>query len=130
MLPLRHARRWQVAGITVLFAVLTATLVPAIPGMRHAHFLHSDKLWHGVTFMILTVWFAGQYSRRSYWRLAVGLLAFGALIEICQRMLSYRSAEMMDLVADAVGILAGLLIACAGVGGWSLRVEQWITARE
>ena len=134
MLPLRHARRWQLAGIAVLALVLAVTLMPAIGFMqelRDPRLAHSDKWLHAVTFMLLTIWFTGQYAMRSYWRIAAGLLAFGAFIEICQRMLtSYRSAEMLDLVADALGILAGLLVAWAGVGGWSLRVEQWIAARE
>jgi VanZ family protein len=134
MLPLRHARRWQLGGITVLILVLAGTLLPAVSfmqEMRDPRFAHSDKWLHAITFLFLTVWFAGQYSRKSYWRIAAGLLAFGAFIEICQRMLTtWRSAETMDLVADAIGVAAGLLIAYAGAGGWSLRVEQWIAARE
>lgn len=134
MLPLRHARRWQLAGIAVLILVLAAALMPAIwfmQEMRDPRFAYSDKWFHALTFMLLTVWFTGQYSRKSYWRITAGLLAFGAFIEICQRMLTtWRSAETMDLAADAVGILAGLLIAWAGAGGWSLRVEQWIAARD
>ena len=134
MLPLRHARRWQLAGIAVLVLVLAATLLPAIwfmQEMRDPGFAHRDKWFHAITFMLLTIWFSGQYARRSYWRIAAGMLAFGVLIEVCQRTLtSYRSAEMLDLVADAIGITAGLLVAWAGVGGWSLRVERWIAARE
>ncbi|HLU05528.1 MAG TPA: VanZ family protein [Woeseiaceae bacterium] len=133
MLPLRHARRWQFAGIAVLVIVLAATLMPAIgfiDEMRDPRIAHSDKWFHAITFMLLTIWFSGQYAKQSYWRIAVGMLVFGAFIEVCQRMLTtWRSAELMDLVADAIGVLAGLLIARAGVGGWSLRVEQWIAAR-
>jgi VanZ family protein len=134
VLPLRHARRWQFAGIAILILVLVAALMPAIwfmQEMRDPRLAHPDKWFHAVTFMLLTIWFAGQYSRKSYWRIAAGLLAFGGFIEICQRMLTtWRSAETMDLVADAIGIGAGLLIAWAGAGGWSLRVEQWIAARD
>lgn len=134
MLPLRHARRWQLAGVAVLVLVLAAALMPAIwflREMRHPGIGHTDKWLHAITFMFLTIWFAGQYSRRSYWRIAAGLLAFGGFIEICQRTLTtWRSAETMDLAADAIGIAAGLLVAWAGVGGWSLRVEQWVAARE
>ena len=134
MLPLRYARRWQFAGIAVLVLVLVATLLPAfwfLQEMRDPRIAYSDKWFHAITFLLLTIWFSGQYDKSSYWRIAAGMLAFGAFIEVCQRMLtSYRSAEMLDLVADAIGILAGLVVAWAGVGGWSLRVEQWIAARE
>ena len=133
MLPLRRARHWQVAGVVVLLVVFVAALMPAIwfmHEMNNARFAHADKWLHAITFMLLTVWFSGQYSRRNYWRIAAGMLAFGAFIEICQRMLTYRSAEPMDFAADGIGVVAGLLIAWAGAGGWSLRVEQWIAARE
>ena len=60
---------------------------------------------------------------QSYWRIALGLLAFGLLIELCQRMVTYRSADWLDVGADAAGIIAGLVISLAGVGGWSRRLE-------
>ena len=127
MLPLRYARRWQAAGIAVLVLVLGFTLAPDVnlQGMAVA----SDKWLHGVTFAFLTVWFSGQYGPRSYWRVALGMLAFGGFIELCQRMLSYRSAESLDLLADAIGIAVGLAIAAAGAGGWSLRLETWLARR-
>jgi VanZ family protein len=72
------------------------------------------------------VWFSGQYARQSYWRIGVGLIAFGALIELIQSMVSYRTAEWMDMYADGVGITIGLIIALLGAGGWSLRMERWL----
>ena len=80
-------------------------------------------------FLLLAIWFSGQYSRRNYWRIAVGLFIFGVLIEISQRMVAYRTSDWMDLLADSVGILLGLAIAVAGVGGWSMRFEQWLQGR-
>jgi VanZ family protein len=79
---------------------------------------------HGITFVFLAVWFAGQYRRKSYWRIAVGLLAFGVLIEACQRLVTYRSADWLDIAADAAGIAVGMAVAMAGLGGWSLWVEN------
>lgn len=129
MLPLRYARRWQIAGILVLIAVLLAALSPTLPDLQPSN-IGTDKWLHGLTFAGLTVWFSGQYAPRSYWRLTLGMLAFGGLIEVCQRMLSYRSAEAMDLLADTIGIAAGLAIALAGAGGWSLRLENWLECRQ
>jgi hypothetical protein len=48
---------------------------------------------------------------------------------MCQRMVTYRSAEWFDLVADAAGIVVGLLLGLTGLGGWSLRVEAWFDKR-
>ncbi len=127
MLRLRHEKRWRLAGIVLLLAVLAMTIMPALwlwPPPSKIPL--SDKWLHLLTFLFLSLWFAGQYARSSYWRLVVGLIAFGVLIELGQGMIPYRSAEWMDLVADIGGIGIGLIIANAGLGGWSLRFEQWL----
>ena len=129
MLPLRFAGRWRAAGFLLLVFVLVATLMPAywiFPTKREflTWFVHVDKWLHSLTFVFLAIWFAGQYRPRSYWRIALGLIAFGVLIEACQRLVTYRSADWFDILADAAGIAVGLGIALAGLGGWSLRVEN------
>jgi hypothetical protein len=132
MLPLRYTKRWQLAGVAILLTVLVFALVPPEwlrLGVRDVALRVSDKSLHGATFTFVTLWFCGQYARGSYWRVAAGLLLFGVFIEICQRMLGYRNAESLDLLADSVGIAIGLAIATAGAGGWSLRLEQWLLAR-
>ena len=91
MLPLRYARQWRGASIALLVLVLVATLMPVVwlwPDRTQlaTWFRNLDKWAHLATFALLAVWFAGQYRPRSYWRIAVGLFAFGALIEVCQRI--------------------------------------------
>lgn len=132
MLALRYHRRWQIAGILVLSGVLLGTLIPAFwlwPDVSRVALFAFDKWLHGITFVFLAVWFSGQYSRQKYVHIGIGLFLFGVLIEMCQRMVSYRTAELMDLAADTVGIVIGLGIALAGVGGWSLRIEQRFARR-
>ena len=132
MLPLRHSRRWQVAGALVLALVFAAAVVPALwswPTVRQTAIFAFDKWLHGATFVVLSLWFSGQYARRSYWRIALGLLLFGIAIELVQRTLSYRTADLQDLYANVVGIVIGLGLATAGIGGWSLRIENWFDAR-
>jgi VanZ family protein len=134
MLSLRYAKRWRAAGLMLLILVLAAALMPAVWFMSDrkefiSWFSNIDKWLHAITFLFLAVWFSGQYERRSYWRIAIGLFLFGVLIELCQRMLSYRSAEWYDLAADVAGIVVGLAIAITGVGGWSLRVERQLALR-
>lgn len=135
MLPLRYLQRWRVAGFLLLLIVLIATLMPAFWFLDDSRefvtwFMGVDKWLHAFTFLFLAVWFAGQYARSSYWRIAAGLILFGILIEVCQRVVSYRSAEWYDLAADVAGVVVGLTIAWLGVGGWSLRAEAWLTQRQ
>jgi len=135
MLPLRYVGRWRIASIVLLVLVLAATMMPAVwifptRGQFLAWFVHVDKWLHGITFVFLAIWFAGQYRPRSYWRIGVGLIFFGGLIEACQRLVTYRSADWFDIVADAAGISVGLMMALAGLGGWSLWLENRLTKKK
>jgi VanZ family protein len=134
MLPLRHARRWQIASLIILLLVLVATLMPAVwywddRFKALSWFQGVDKWFHGITFLMLTMWFTGLYRKRSYWKIGIGLLLFGLVIEACQRMVSYRTAEWLDVWADAVGIILGLVIGAVGIGGWCLRFEERLAKR-
>lgn len=132
MLPLRYTRRWQVAGAVFLLTVLVMMLMPAwwfFSDLPRSLLFAADKWLHGLSFAMLAIWFSGQYARSSYWRIALGLFFFGLFVELCQRAVSYRTAEFADLVADVAGVLVGLAIAALGPGGWSLRFENWLQAR-
>ena len=132
MLDLRYARRWRLGGAFLLLLALAGAVVPQLPfwdrlptsGMQNL-----DKVLHVFVFFVLSVYFVGQYSRQSYWRIAVGLFAFGILIEALQALVGYRYSESGDVIADAAGIALGLVVALAGLGGWSLRVESWLDTR-
>ena len=120
MLPLRYAPWWRTASAFLLILVLAAAVMPAVwfwpdRGRILTWFGEIDKWAHTIVFAFLAVWFAGQYRSRSWWRIALGLLMFGVLIEVCQRMVGYRSAEWLDVAADGGGIIVGLLIAAAGL---------------
>ena len=131
MLPLRHAARWQIASLFLLLIVLAATLMPAVwfwdDRFKALSWFESiDKWFHGITFLALSIWFTGLYEKSAYWRIGLGLLAFGLVIEACQRMVTYRTADWMDVGADAAGIMLGLVIGAAGIGGWCLRAEEFL----
>jgi len=87
-------------------------------------FERNDKWLHGFTFLTLSMWFTGLYNTKAYWRIGIGLLVFGLIIEACQRMVSYRTADWIDVGANTAGIILGLAIGAAGIGGWCVRAEQ------
>jgi VanZ family protein len=74
-----------------------------------------DKLNHLSAFVVLSVFGERSFALRSGWRAAVplALLAFGVFIELVQSQIPGRSADAADVLADALGIAAGLLIAAA-----------------
>ncbi len=134
MLPLRHAALWRTLSILLLIFVLLAALAPTFwfdsKTKALAWFEHTDKWLHAVTFAGLMVWFAGMFETRAYWRIALGLMMFGFLIEACQLLVSYRIADWVDIGANTAGIIVGLVAAAAGLGAWGLRVEDWYSRRK
>lgn len=134
MLPVRHVGFWRFFSAVILVVVLVAALSPAFwlfDNRAHAlfWFQNADKWLHALTFITLALWFAGLYEKRNYWRIAVGLMLFGFVVELCQLMVSYRTADWVDIGANTAGIIVGLSVAAAGLGGWSLRFEDWYTRR-
>ena len=134
MLPLQHVRVWRRLSVILLLLVMVAALSPAFWFDTKVDaltwFQHTDKWLHGLTFAVLATWFAGLFDRAVYWRVAAGLLVFGLLIEGCQLLVGYRMADWIDVVANVAGIIVGLTIAIAGLGGWGLRIEAWYAGRK
>ena len=100
--------RWLLAGLVLVVSWLA--LSPAPPDALDTGW---DKLNHAAAFAALTVVaiFAFPRSRRSLWLLLAGLLCFGGAIEIAQSFTPTRNAEWGDLLADAVGMAAGVFAA-------------------
>ena len=117
---LRLAALWYAAGAGLLLAVAVLSLMP-LPDVGVG-----DKTSHAVTYFVL----AGYFSllarrRRSLPGVALGLLAYGALIEIAQGFSGYRHAEWGDLLANGAGIGAGLLLYFTPLG----RLLDWVDLR-
>ena len=133
MLPLRYSQHWRIGGVVLLTLVLAGTLLPAFsiwPRTTVRYLMSVDKWIHGLMFLFLTLWYSGQYARPAYWRIGAGLIVFGGVIELIQRILPFRSGDPADMAANAAGIVAGFVLAFAGFGGWSVRVERWLEARQ
>ena len=69
-----------------------------------------DKLLHFLCFSYLTLitWLCRILNKDLH--VYVIVLAYGILIEVVQRFLPYRSFEYLDIFADFVGVIAGLII--------------------
>jgi VanZ family protein len=100
--------RWLiVVGFWIPFVVTTyAAFAPEGVPMP---FQVSDIVLHAAAFTYLTaaLWFAHHGGDRG-WKPAAWMMAYGTAIELIQSFEPTRSAEIKDLVVDAVGILAGL----------------------
>ena len=69
-----------------------------------------DKVLHFLCFSYLTLvtWLSRILNKDL--QVYVIVLAYGILLEIVQRFLSYRSFEYLDIFADFVGMIDGFII--------------------
>ncbi|MGI9308737.1 MAG: VanZ family protein [Gammaproteobacteria bacterium] len=122
MLDLRLKAWWWVAGTLMLLVVLVLCLVP-LSLEREQLVSFEDKIVHALIFLVLMVWFSGLVHREHFWWVFALLLLYGGSIEILQGLGGSRSAEFLDFVADACGLLLGLWLAKGKLGDWCRHVE-------
>jgi len=104
--PPAAAVRWRWLFATLAIVVAFLALVPAPPPRLSSGW---DKLNHMAAFAALA-WVAcrGWAARPTATACAlVGVLALGAAIEAMQMLVASRSAELGDLLADAIGTSFG-----------------------
>ncbi len=77
--------------------------------------LHIDKVNHLLAFGALTVIACASVGsgRRSAMWVVLGMLAYGAFIEIVQTQIPSREGDWADLAADMVGVALGLAFVTA-----------------
>ncbi len=124
LLPLRYPRLWLVGGWTLIALAILASLSPA---QNLPHVGASDKVHHLTAYALMALWFSGIYPKSRYLVIGIGLFLLGAVIEWAQGSMSYgRQADLYDMFANTAGILAGLIAAWLGLGGWAQRVEKLV----
>ncbi len=123
MLPLRYRWFWLGGGIVALLVILALALMPLAGPVPIADF---DKFLHFLAFTFLTVWFLGVFDSHLALRVAAGLAVYGGLIEFLQSFTPYRMSDPYDVLSDVIGILAGWLLAAAGLRRWCGRVEAFL----
>lgn len=126
MQPLHYRSWWIAGGIAMALAIVVASLLPAtdLPSVRIW-----DKLEHSFAYFALAAWFGGAVRPDRYLRLALALVALGIAIEIAQGAMGFgRTADLRDVLANAVGVAMGLAVALLGVSGWMRGVERMVGA--
>ena len=103
--------RLTLAAIWTFF-VLILLIVPAVMVSGAGNIPHADKVAHFAVFAVLgLLWMAAlrrPIPQRSVF-VFVGGLAFGILTEYLQAAhTAGRQGELMDVVADGVGLVAGI----------------------
>lgn len=124
MPELRYRPMWILTSAALVGAVVWASLQTSL---KLSPASGMDKVQHLATYMMLTMWFTGLLPRNRYWLVGAGLLGFGIALELAQFLMhAGRTADPLDMLANACGVFAGLVVARIGTGGWARRFEAWI----
>lgn len=121
-LPLRYSSSWLGIGVLMLLTVVALMLLPL--GAQKVAPVYSDWFAHALVFCILMIWFSGILQRGYRWAIFAGLLLFGALLELLQSFIDWRSGEFLDFVFNAIGLLIGWALVAAGMANWAQRLES------
>ena len=95
-------RCFQLAWCLAMLGVTVLALLP-VAHLQLPIFDWWDKAQHALAFAVLTGWALWLWPGAA-WRVVVGMLAYGAGIELAQWAVGWRFAEWADWAADAVGV--------------------------
>ena len=118
-----HADRCQAGARVAFWLLLAAVTVLSLLPVQYLPpqaFSLWDKAEHALAFLGLGLLGLLAYPARPL-RLALVLLAFGGAIELVQAATGWRQGEWADLLADAVGLGAGLVL--------GLAMRRWLATR-
>jgi len=109
---------WLAIGLAIFVCLIPSDRLPQPPNL-------SDKSEHFICYLLLSCWFAGIYPKSRYPLIGFALIVMGIAIEALQGAMHLgREADLRDVYANTIGIICGLTLALAWLGGWALRIES------
>lgn len=113
---------WLALGWTLVLLVIYLSLTPAPITLP---IREGDKFSHALAYLVLMSWFANLYPSLSVRaRFAAGFIALGVVLEFVQLWTGYRSFEVADMSAGAVGVAAGWITAPPRLPNYLLLAER------
>ncbi len=119
----RRPRLWLTAWVTMIVVVVIVCVLPMqtlSPSIDHV-----DKIEHVAGYATLAGYAVMLFgTRRAQASAACGLLVLGLALEGVQGWLPWRSAELLDVAANAFGVLLGSLLAMTPASRVLQRLDQ------
>jgi hypothetical protein len=121
----RYRRIWLLSGWGMVAAIFVLSLIPVEVDLSGGR----DKLAHFAAYGSLSFWFGMIFSRRGLQLgIAVGFAAMGVALEFLQGLTDYRSFEIADMVANALGAGLGWCLVQTPLRSALTLAERWIAA--
>ena len=119
---LRYLRLWKGIGALFILAAFILSLGPDV--LTPSGIPHIDKVIHATSYTGLTFWFLMVYPQRYHWRIAVGFVVMGAMIEVLQYFIPFHQAEVNDAIANTIGVTLAWLLTLTPLGGVLAWVDE------
>ena len=106
--PIKSIVLWAI----VMVGVIIGELLPGNSQILSAvsSFGLSDKALHFGAYLLLSAIPSFGFERRRGTMAALSMVLLGVVLEFAQRMVPGRDFEIADMVANALGVLAGLAL--------------------
>ncbi len=118
---LKLAKFWFGLAFIWLLALGVVSLIPA-PDLGG-----NDKIGHVIAYAMLSAWFSLLVEQReSLWRILLGLIIYGLLLEFLQGLTSYRSGDLADALANSLGVITGLGFYFSPLRQILRKVDRWL----
>ena len=121
----RYRRIWLLSGWGMVAAIIVLSLIPVEVDLGEDR----DKLAHFAAYGSLSFWFGMIFGGRGLQLgVAVAFAAMGVGLEFLQGLTDYRSFEVADMAANAVGAGLGWCLVQTPLKFALTLAERWIAA--
>lgn len=95
----------SLARVALAISVITISVLALMPAPEVLVTTLWDKLDHWLAFFTLALLAEHAFPQQPFWRrIALGVAAYGVGIEIAQGFTPDRNADVMDVLADSIGV--------------------------
>jgi len=120
---LNYRFAWLTGGWLLVGLVVYLSLVQHPP--EPLSFEHADKLEHVFAYAALSIWFCQIYlTGRSRMVVVIMLVGLGASLECLQDWMGFRNFESLDMVANTLGVLIGIILVQTPLGRLFVLIEK------
>ena len=120
---LQYRRVWLASGWLLVVLVVCLSLMPHPP--EPLSFKNADKLEHVFSYAMLALWFCQLYrSVKLRAAVVIALVGSGVALEFVQGWTGYRMFDVLDMLANSVGVMLGWLLVLTPLGNLFVYIEK------
>lgn len=107
MVQFLNSRLFKVLFVIACLAIFAMSLMP---GKQLPKDLPWDKALHFIGYAGLAFLARMGSKKHPSWQIVIGCILFSLLIEFLQQFIPNRGFEWLDLLANSLGVLAGVVV--------------------